>query len=60
VPEKAYVKVYTLSAGLRDAPSMEIPDKIQPVEDSIPYARDLTIELDPYTVAVAEISKSVR
>ena len=60
VPEKAHVKVYTLSAGLRDAPSMEIPDKIQPVKDSIPYTPDLTIELDPYTVTVVEITRSTR
>ena len=55
VPEKATVKIYTLRAGLTDAPSMEQPDKIKPVETSAPYARDLTIELEPYTVAVIEI-----
>jgi hypothetical protein len=34
---------------------MEHPDKIQPVETSLPFARNLTIELQPYTVAVIEI-----
>ncbi len=60
VPEKATVKVYTLSAALRDAPSMEDPDLIQSVEKSIPYAKDLTIELDPHAVAVVEITKFVQ
>ncbi len=55
VPEKATVKIYTLSAGLTDAPSMEQPDKIKPIETTQPYARDLAIELEPYTVAVIEI-----
>ena len=54
-PEKATVKIYTLSAGLTDAPSMEQPDKIQPIETTQTYSRDLSIELKPYTVAVVEI-----
>ncbi|MBK5270794.1 MAG: carbohydrate binding domain-containing protein [Bacteroidia bacterium] len=55
LPAKASMKLYTLSAGLTDAPSMEHPDKIKPVEHSMPYDRDLTIELAPFTVLVAEI-----
>ncbi|MBN2180830.1 MAG: hypothetical protein JW715_02860 [Sedimentisphaerales bacterium] len=55
VPENAHVKVYTVSAALNDACSLENPDKIQPLESTIPFARDLTIELGPYTVAVVEI-----
>ena len=43
------------TAQTASAPSMEQPDKIKPVETSAPYARDLTIELEPYTVAVIEI-----
>src|SRR6185369_11909996 len=43
VPEKAVVKIYTVSAGLTDAASMEHPDKIQPVETTMPYARNLTV-----------------
>jgi alpha-N-arabinofuranosidase len=54
-PERATVKMYAVNAGLTDAPSMEHPDKIQPVETSLPFARNLTIELQPYTVAVIEI-----
>ncbi len=56
VPEKAAVKACFLSAGLTDAPSMEHPDKIQPVETTLPYARNLTIELPPYAVSVVEIA----
>ncbi len=55
VPEKATVKVYTLTAGLTDAPSMEQPRKIHPVETTVPYARTLTIEMKPHSVAVIEI-----
>ncbi len=56
VPKNADVKVYTLTAGLTDAPSIENPDKIKPSVNSIPFTRDLTIELAPYTVLVVEIT----
>ncbi len=56
VPQNANVKVYTLSAGLRDVCSLENPDRIKPVVSTIPYTRDLMIELTPYTVAVVEIA----
>lgn len=55
LPEKASVKTYTLSAGLTDAASIERPDKISPVESTLPYSRNLTIELPPYAVSVIEI-----
>ena len=55
VPENANVKVYTVSAALNDACSLENPDKIKSLIDTMPYARDLTIELEPYTVVVVEI-----
>jgi alpha-N-arabinofuranosidase len=55
IHENANVKIYTLSAGLKDAPAIENPDKIKPLEDTMPYVRDLTIELEPYTVVVVEI-----
>ena len=42
-------------AGLMDAPSLENPDRIKAVQNMIPYARDLTVDLPPYTVAVIEI-----
>jgi alpha-N-arabinofuranosidase len=56
VPESAEVTIHTITAGLTDAASLQQPDRIQPVERAMPYARDLTIELEPYTVAVVEIS----
>src|SRR5579862_807671 len=56
-PEKAGVKMYSVSAGLTNSPSMDHPDEIKPVETTLSYARDLTIEVKPYTVAVAEIVK---
>ena len=56
IPEEAEVTVYKLTAGLKEAPSMENPTKIEPVQSSIPYKQDMTIELEPYTVAVVEIS----
>ncbi|HEX5399597.1 MAG TPA: alpha-N-arabinofuranosidase, partial [Verrucomicrobiae bacterium] len=55
LPAHATVKTYTLTAGLNDEPSMEQPNKIEPVEASLPYARNLTLELPAYTVAVVEI-----
>ena len=55
MPEKAAVKVWTESAGLTDEPSMEHPDRIQPAETTMPYSRNLTIEMPPYAVSVVEI-----
>jgi alpha-N-arabinofuranosidase len=56
VPAGATVKIYTITAGLHDAASLDQPDRIQPVERSIEYRPDLTFDLDPYTVAVVEIA----
>lgn len=53
-PERT-VKVYTVSAQLSDACSLEEPDKIKPAESTLPYSRDLTIELDPYSVVLVEV-----
>jgi len=55
-PINAAVTVSTISAGLNDAASLEQPNKIAPVERTMPYARVLTIDLAPYTVAVVEIA----
>ncbi len=56
VPAAARVTVHTITAGLRDAASLEEPDRIEPVERTREYSRDLAIDLQPYTVAVIEIS----
>lgn len=55
VPETAHVKLFTVTAGINDAPSLENPGRIKPVEQSIQYARDFSIELEPYSVVVVEI-----
>ena len=54
-PEKAAARLHTLRAGLMDSASLEHPDAIAPVSRALNYAKDLTLDLDPYTVAVAEI-----
>ena len=55
VPTTASVTVYTVTAGLHDSASLEQPDRIKPVERTVDYRPDLTIDLEPYTVAVVEI-----
>jgi len=56
VPGNAGVTVYSVKAGLTDAASLEEPDRIHPLERTVPYARDLRIDLEPYSVAVVEIA----
>jgi alpha-N-arabinofuranosidase len=56
VPAAATVSVYTVTAGLRDAASLEEPNRVRPTERTREYSRDLTIELEPYTVALVEIA----
>jgi alpha-N-arabinofuranosidase len=56
VPAGAKVTVYTITAGLYDTASLEQPDRIKPAERTIEYRPDLTIDLEPYTVAVIEIA----
>jgi alpha-L-arabinofuranosidase len=38
-----------------DSASLEHPNAIAPVSRTLNYARDLAVDLDPYTVAVVEI-----
>jgi len=59
LPENAKVKTYTLAAGINEAPSLENPGKIRPIEDTLDYKKDITIEMEPYTVMVVDI-RSVR
>lgn len=54
-PERATVTLHTITARLNDQASIENPEAIAPVSRSFTYAKDLTIDLDPYTVAVLEI-----
>jgi alpha-N-arabinofuranosidase len=55
VPEKAVARLHTIRAGLNDSASLENPNAIAPVSRTLNYAKDLTVDLDPYTVAVVEI-----
>ena len=54
-PERATAALHTVTAGLSDSASLEHPDAIAPVSRPLRYAKDLSIDLDPYTVAVVEI-----
>jgi alpha-N-arabinofuranosidase len=52
---KAVATLHTISAGLKDSASLDHPNAIAPVSRTLAYAKDLTADLDPYTVAVLEI-----
>ena len=54
-PARATVTVHTVTAAPTDENSLAEPDKIHPVETTMPYARDLAFNLAPWTVAVVEI-----
>jgi len=56
VPADATVTVHTISAGLQDVASLEQPDRIKPVARPSDFRPDLTIDLQPYTVAIVEIA----
>jgi alpha-N-arabinofuranosidase len=56
VPADATVTVHTISAGLQDVASLEHPDRIKPVARPSDFRPDLTIDLQPYTVAIVEIA----
>lgn len=55
VPERAVAKLHTITAGLMDSASLEHPDAIAPLTRPLNYAKDFSVDLDPYTVAVVEI-----
>jgi alpha-N-arabinofuranosidase len=57
VPDRASATLHTITARLTDAASLGQPDAIAPVARSLNYAKDLTIELNPHSVAVVEIRK---
>lgn len=54
-PNNAGAMLHTITAGLKTEPSMQQPDAIAPKSIAFPYAREFTIRLEPYTVAVLEI-----
>jgi alpha-N-arabinofuranosidase len=54
-PERATATLHTITARLNDQASIANPEAIAPVSRPFTYGKDLTIDLDPYTVAVLEI-----
>jgi alpha-L-arabinofuranosidase len=54
-PAQAVATLHTISAGMTDSASLDHPDAIAPVSRPLSYAKDLALDLDPYTVAVIEI-----
>jgi len=55
IPQKAVATLHTVRAGLNDAASIEHPDAIAPSSRPLNYAKDLTLDMDPYSVAVLDI-----
>ena len=56
IPDRAEVKLYTVSAEPNATCSIESPDAISPVEETLPYSRDLAIPMKPYSVIVLEVT----
>ena len=54
-PDHATATLHTITAKLNDAASLDHPDAIAPVTRPFNYAKDLSIDLDPFTVALLEI-----
>jgi hypothetical protein len=50
--------MYTITAGLHDAASLDRPDAIVPVAKPLAFSRDLTIDLAPYTVVVVDVASN--
>jgi alpha-N-arabinofuranosidase len=55
-PVDATVTRFTVSANPNEAATLQQPNRIVPVMTSMPYAKDLTIDLPAYSVAVVEIA----
>jgi alpha-N-arabinofuranosidase len=51
-PEKATGRLDTISAGLTDSASLERPNAIAPISRELNYAKEFSLDLEPYTVAV--------
>src|SRR6185437_4183430 len=50
VPVKAVATLHTISAGLTESASLERPDAIVPKNLTLQYAKDFSVDLEPYTV----------
>ena len=55
VSNNADVRIFTLKAGLSDKASIGNPDVIRTNEKSIPFSRDISLEIEPYSVIVIDI-----
>lgn len=55
VPDEAIAILYTITAGLMDSASIDHPNVIMPVSRLLNYAKDFSVDLEPYTVAVIEV-----
>jgi len=54
-PEKARTTLHTLTAELTTTASLEKSDAFKPLSRALAYAKNLTVDLDPYSVVVLEI-----
>jgi alpha-L-arabinofuranosidase len=54
-PDQATATLHTITAKLSDAASLDHPGAIAPVSRPFSYAKELSVDLDPFTVAVLEI-----
>jgi alpha-L-arabinofuranosidase len=55
LPTKAVVTLHTISAQLADSASLEHPDAIAPKSRALSYAKEFSVDLDPFMVALVEI-----
>jgi alpha-N-arabinofuranosidase len=53
-PGKATARLHTIAASLLEKASLDRPDAFRPVSRTIEYAKDLVVELEPYSVAVVD------
>ena len=58
LPQTASATLHTITARLTETPSIEQPDAITPHARPFPYAKNFSIDLEPYTVALLEIQAS--
>jgi alpha-N-arabinofuranosidase len=55
LPEQAKVTLYTIAAPLNATASFDHPEIFTPLSRSMAYARNFSVDIDPYSVAVVEI-----
>jgi alpha-N-arabinofuranosidase len=55
-PADAAVRVFGVSGDPNDAATLREPNRIAPMVTTMAYAKDLAIDLPPYSIAVVEIA----